>query len=82
MLLVTSFLNGDAAFFGIDVRSSKRRAVLSEYHTNNDNLAVHNFYQEWKKQTEKFVMSSMHYGLNNKSMENFERELSLFQNKF
>lgn len=80
MLLITSFLNGDATFFDVNVRSSKRRLVLSEYHSTNDNIAVYNFYQEWKKRTDKFISSSNQYGLNNKSMENFERILKLNAN--
>lgn len=73
MLLITSFLNGDANFFGIDVRSSKRRSILSEYHPANDNIAIYNFYQNWKRQTEKFIATQRQYDLNTKSMENFER---------
>ncbi len=48
MLFVTSYQNGDAVLFGIDMTSSRRRNALTAGHPTNDSLAAYNIYQAWR----------------------------------
>ncbi|KAK7601244.1 hypothetical protein V9T40_008685 [Parthenolecanium corni] len=77
MLFITSFLNGDASIFGIEIRTSERRMLLSDHHPTSDNLAIYNIYKSWKKTKGLHLLEEDDSSLNVKSMETFKRVLRL-----
>lgn len=72
MLFITSFLNGDASIFGIEIRTSERRMLLSDHHPTSDNLAIYNIYKSWKKTKGLHLLEEDDSSLNVKSMETFK----------